>query len=165
MPILINLHSFLEVPIRDMFSKSAVSLVGESWDTETESFPWGHIKPGHGADATNSTKLPSLQQPLPLNAVVSLLSPLVFLSQIQKALLSNTRIGGFPWLSALKIPGKLCQLASCRVKQPALEVYFLSQTCVSAAPTERMRTSAHFSLGLPIAVGNSKKILFTMVTE
>lgn len=78
MPILISLHSFLEVHLRDMFSKSAVSLIGESWDTETESFPWGHIKPGHGADATNSTKLPSLQQPLPPQCCVLSALPISF---------------------------------------------------------------------------------------
>lgn len=33
--ILINLQRFLETPPRDMFSKSAVSLSGENWDTET----------------------------------------------------------------------------------------------------------------------------------
>lgn len=82
-----------------MFSKSAVSLNGGNWDTETYSFPQGLLKPGCRADVTNSTKLSLLHNLSPLNA------------------------------------------------------------------QEGWDLSARFSLGLPVEVGNGKKILFTMVTQ
>lgn len=98
MSILINLHRFLEIPPRDMFNKSAVSSNGGSRDTETYSFPHGLLKPGCSADATNSTKLPSLRSLSSLNAGLSLPSPLAVPCQKQKALFSNACkvLGGFP---------------------------------------------------------------------